>query len=173
MTVKDFLTNYNKTKNIEKHIIKTYVPYAEKITLCTKILETTCYEKISEDEKIFKMNTPSRQMMLMLVLVNTYTDIDINFQNVLEDFDILSEKELLGAIIKAIPEKEVALFSSLLNMCLDDLITNTRDLIPWMENKIKASSIVINTILESLMNSEQIKPIIDSLGVGEILGREG
>ena len=169
MTVKEFVTNYNKTKNIEKHIIKTYVPYAEKITLCTKILEITCYEKISEDEKIFKMNTPSRKMMFMLVLVDTYTDIDINFQNVLEDFDILSEKELLGAIIKAIPENEVTLFSSLLDMCLDDLITNTRDLIPWMENKIKASSIVINTVLESLINSEQIKPIIDSLGIGEVL----
>lgn len=173
MTVKDFITKYEKNKDISKYITKNYLPYAEKIALCNRIINSTCYENITGDKKIFKMNTPSRQMMLMLALIDTYTDIDINYKNVLADFDTLSEKGLLGAIIKEIPESEVALCTSLLNMCLDDLMTNTRDLVPWIESKGEAFGMVLNAVLEVVMNSEELKPIIDSLEIGEILDREG
>lgn len=171
MTVKEFVTNYNKTKNIEKHITKKYLPYAEKISLCNRILESTCYEKISEDKKIFKINTPLRQMLFLLSIVDNYTDIDINWQNPLEDFDQLNESKLLNEIIAIIPESEVAQYSSLLDMCLDDLMTNTRDLISWIESKVEASDMVVNAILETIMNTEELKPIVNSLGIEKVLPR--
>ena len=169
MTVEEFVTNYNKTKNIEKHITKTYLPYVEKIALCDKILKFTCYEEISKDKKIFKINTPLRQSIFLLSMVDQYTDIDINWQNPLNDFDELSETKLLGEIIKAIPESEITQFSSLLDMCLDDLMTNTRDLISWIESKGESLGMALNAILEVVMNSEELKPIIDSLEIGEVL----
>jgi len=172
MTVKEFVTNYNKTKNIEKHITKTYLPYAEKIALCNMILKNTCYKKVSEDRKIFKINTPSRQMLFLLSIIDQYTDIDINWKNSLSDFDELSETKLLGEIIKAVPESEITQFSSLLDMCLDDLMTNTRDLMSWIESKGESLGMALDAILEVVMNSEELKPIIDSLGIGEILSRE-
>ena len=169
MTVKEFVTNYNKTKNIEKHITKTYLSYAEKIALCNMILKNTCYEKVSEGRKIFKINTPSRQMLFLLSIIDQYTDIDINWKNPLSDFDELSETKLLGEIIKAVPESEITQFSSLLDMCLDDLMTNTRDLMSWIESKGESLGMALDAILEVVMNSEELKPIIDSLGIGEVL----
>jgi len=173
MTVKDFLMKYEKTKDISKHITKKYLPYAEKIALCNSIINTTCYKNITEDRKIFKINAPSRQMLFLLSMIDKYTDIDINWEDAVTDFDALCERELLGAIIKEIPESEVTLCSSLLDMCLDDLMTNTRDLVPWIEGKGEAFGMALNAILEVVMNSEELKPIIDSLGIGEILDREG
>ena len=171
MIVKEFLKKYEKNKDISKHITKKYLPYAEKITLCNRIIDATCYTKISDDKKIFKIDTPSRQMLLMLSIIDKYTDIDINWEDALADFDALSESELLGEILKVIPENEVTLCSSLLDMCLDDLMTNTRDLLSWVESKVEASNMVINTILETVMNTDELKPIINSLGIGEILSK--
>ena len=171
MTVKEFLGKYAKNKDISKHIIRKYLPYAEKIMLCNRIIDATCYTKISDNKKIFKIDTPSRQMLLMLSIIDKYTDIDINWENALTDFDALSEYELLGEILKEIPESEVTLCSSLLDMCLDDLMINTRDLVPWLENKMEASNMVVNAILETAMNTEELKPIINSLGIKEILNK--
>jgi len=171
MTVKEFLKKYEKNKDISKYITKKYLPYAEKITFCNRIIDATCYTKISDDKKIFKIDTPSRQMLLMLSIIDKYTDIDINWEDALADFDALSESELLGEILKVIPENEVTLCSSLLDMCVDDLMTNTRDLLSWVESKVEASNMVINTILETVMNTDELKPIINSLGIGEILSK--
>ena len=88
--------------------------------------------------------------------------IDINWENSLSDFDVLSEKELLGAIIKAIPESEITLFSSILEMCLDDLMTNTRALVSYIDGKLTAVEVLANSALEMLQSNEG-KAVIESI----------
>ena len=161
MTVKEFLINYEKTHDIEKHVIKKYIPYAKKVSMCDRIVRSTSYETIA-DKQVFKINTPARQELFLLNMVDLYTDIDINWENNLSDFDVLSEKELLGAIIKAIPESEITLFSSILEMCLDDLMTNTRDLVSYIDSKLTAIDMVSNSILE-MIQSEEGKAIIENI----------
>lgn len=161
MTVKEFLMNYEKTHDIEKHVIKKYIPYAKKVSMCDRIVRSTSYETIA-DKQVFKINTPARQELFLLNMVDLYTDIDINWENSLSDFDVLSEKELLGAIIKAIPESEITLFSSILEMCLDDLMTNTRDLVSYIDGKLTAVEVLANSALEMLQSNEG-KAVIESI----------
>ena len=166
MTVKNFLSSYKKTNNIEKHIIKKYVPYAEKIITCDKIIKHTCYESIS-DKQVFKINTPLRQCLFLLSIIDIYTDIDIDWDDPLKDFDLLSEDGILGLIIKSIPESEFTLFSSILDMCIDDLITNTRDLVSFVESKLTAIEMVSNSIIEMLGQEDTknaISNLLDNIG---------
>ena len=172
MTVKEFLDDYKKTKSIDKHIVKKYLPYAEKISFCTNIVESTCYEILSDGKKIFKVNSPFRNALFLLNLVEHYTDISIDWkQGALSEFDALSESETLALIIKTIPESEVKQCSSILEMCLDDLMTNTRDLVSYVESKSQAVGLMLNTVYDMLINSDEGKTIINSLGIGEVLSK--
>ena len=161
MTVKEFIMKYEKTHDIEKHIVKKYIPYAEKVSMCDRIVRSTSYETIA-DKQVFKINTPARQELFLLNMVDLYTDIDINWEDSLKDFDVLSEKELLGVIIKAIPESEITLFSSILDMVLDDLMTNTRDLVSYIDAKLDVLGILTNLALDALQSDEG-KAVIENI----------
>ena len=164
MTVKEFITNYNKTKNIEKHITKKYVPYAQKVSLCDRIVRSTSYEEVA-GKQVFKINTPARQELFLLNMIDLYTDIDINWKDSLADFYALSESGLLGGIIKEIPESEITLFSSILDMCVDDLMTNTRDLVSYIDGKIESISLGLNALLDAI-DPATVNAILSELNPG-------
>ena len=162
MTVEQFILIYKtkkedeKEKFINEHIVKQYVPFNEKLTYCSKIIEHSMYEKNTDngEKLIFKQNSPVKFLFSNLSLIKLYTDLDINFdENPLSIFDALNENGLIIDIINAIPKTEYAEFQMLLDMIQDDRIMNERDLVSFIETKLNTLSLSLNSLSEILLNS--------------------
>ena len=163
MKVKDFVTKFNNVKDksdidsfLNKHIIKNYVSYAEKLTHCKNIINICCYSSINE-KKFFKMNSPMKEMLLQMTFLKCYTDIEIDPANI-EEYDMLMESKLIGLLIGHIDKSEISLFSSILDMMINDEIMNTRDLVSFLENKIDTINMTLNSLLD-VVDSEEIKKL--------------
>lgn len=131
-TVKSFCKKYNvaniiqaQEEFIEDVINKHYVPYETKITICEKIIESSYYKKTEDGEtKKLHINSPAQHMLYYLNLIKYYTNINIDFGNALEEFNMLNECGLLDVIISCIPDREHQEFSMILDMVKSDVIKN-------------------------------------------------
>lgn len=150
-------SNEEKEKFIAEHITTKYISFSEKLMYCNKIAENTLFVTDEEGEnKRFKQNSPSKFLFTNLILIKLYSDLEINFEkDPIKCFDLLNENGLIIGFIQEIPETEYAEFQTLLNMVIDDIIVNERDLVSYIENKIDVLHLSLNTLLDSL---KDIKP---------------
>lgn len=147
---------------LNKHVTRTYVPYVEKIAICTNIVECTTHKTV-DDRKIVFVNTPMRYILFIMNLIKTYTDIDINFNDghYLEDYDALQKEGVIQALIGGesapIPLSEYEEFSTILNMILDDFRDNEYSLTAMLYNfkeSLHISEDVINSVVEELSKQQ-------------------
>ena len=182
-TVKEFCEKYNgtnvaQTKKalVEKIMNKHYVSYEMKITICEKIIENSYYRKIEkngENIKKLHVNSPGKYMGYCLWLVKKYTNIEINFDNSLEEFNLLNENELLDIIFSNIPEKELKEFSMILDMVERDILQNEYEINAFISNQVERfgelAGIVLKQVIEQLnesiknMDEKTIDKIIKNL----------
>lgn len=165
MKVSQFIDGYKATTKgkeeyINKHIVKNYIPYADKISTCDRIINSSMMT--NTEPNVFKMNTPMRKMLFALSIIDLYTDIDINWGNVLVDYDLLDESKLLIAIVSEIDRDEIEHFSSILNMMVDDYMVNNRELVSYIETKIEAMKLGFDA-LSDVFNSEQVQALISNI----------
>ena len=125
MTVQDFIDLYNtyegEAENIELEITE-YVPFAQKVDLCRAIIEDSTYDK----DKNFKMNSALRNVLYRMVLVDTYTNIDIDFGNAVKEYDLLESEYALTTLLSQIDEEEIRRFDEIMQCELNDLYQNER-----------------------------------------------
>ena len=143
--VKQIAMNKDKEGYLRQRLVKKYVPYEEKIAECSKIVDVTSYIDMN-GQKLYNRNTPSRAMLFSLTLIKKYTDIEINFINVLPDYNKLEENDLIEPIINAIPAKEISIWQTVMKMIEDDKQENERSL----ASKLDSLGIFSNTFLEAL-----------------------
>ena len=148
MKIDEFIKKYNNAKDKDKFlsecITTQYVPYRNKIADCDGIIKAS-----SELDGIFRINTPAQFMMFMIQLISRYTEIEKE-EDILGEFEKLDELNLINAIISKIPEREYTSYSTILNMIQDDYMENNRSLLSFIETKIKALGLSIDTILETI-----------------------
>lgn len=142
---------------IKKHIVTEYIPYIEKDVVCTRIMYATCYA--DKDRRIVKFNTPTRQILFNMNLIDLYTDIEISFKDdeTIKQYDKLMSSGAIYLLIDAISETEYMEFSTLLDMKIDDLISNEYSLTAILYNlkeSIGISSEVIGAAIEAITKEE-------------------
>ena len=163
MKIKDFIAEYktasddHKAHAINKHIVKKYVPYIEKVASCQMIVENSMYIK-DEYGKVFQPNTPLRFQMFVGELIRHYTDIDIESgQDRIEIFDAFEENGITELFMQCLGSEAVK-FQTVLQMCCDDVTFAETDLVKWVNGKITAAGLGLNALLEavgSLENGEE------------------
>lgn len=182
MNVKEFVEKYNnlsnellKTNLLNGIIIKTYIPFSEKLVRCTTIANSTTHELTGEgteyEKMIFKENTNARYLYFCLNIIDLYTDINIEWDNkeysVVKQFEELDEHGLIEIILSLILEKtektvmiddhihhssnEIEKFQTILDACIADITANENNLINYVDTKIDAFELVFNTLLDSVM----------------------
>ena len=147
---------------IKKHIITEYVPYLDKDVVCTRIIYATCYT--DKERKIVKFNTPVRQILFNMNLIDLYTDIEISFKDdeTIKQYDKLMSCGAIYLLINAIPEAEHMEFSTLLDMKLDDLVSNEYSITALLYNlkeSVNLSEEVINSAIEILSKEQNTTDI--------------
>ena len=139
---------------IKKHITTDYVNFLNKEVICTSIINTTCHTN-TDDRKITKINSSSRYIFFIMKMIETYTDIEIDIEKHPLDYyyDELNKIGAIDVLVNAIPEKEYAEFSTLLDMKLDDFINNEYSITALLYNLKESFSIseeVINSVIEEI-----------------------
>lgn len=99
--------------------VKPYIGYGVKIFLADNIIKTSCLK----NGRVY-IDSCKKYLLYIYALIDTYTNIEINQKEWMFQYDRLDSLGLIEPILALIPEKERATFKTILDMKLDDLMTN-------------------------------------------------
>lgn len=184
--VKSFVAEYEKCSNNDDRVkflktkLKTekYLSYADKIALAENIVKSSSYAIIKEDGKLkqtdrIALNSPMRYILFVMTVVDKYTNIEVNFGNIIPDFDALNFISLIEVIFEKIGDKETAEFNTVVEMVLNDFMSNKYQFKNYIDDTLlKISGVVekcaplINNIASKLdsMSEEDIEKLSGLLG---------
>ena len=161
MTIKNFIDEYKNASNkdafIQKHIITQYVTFSRKNVLCKQLAQKTTHAYITVDEvdkEVYKEDSVNRYILLMMLLIQLYTDIDMESMSY-EDFSLLDEYAIPDKIHQNIPERECSQWETLLRMHLEDIRCNERDLVAWLDQRIDVARLSVKTLFDALANMQE------------------
>lgn len=177
MKVKEFVEKYNsfsndtlKDKFIKESINKDYVPYVEKMSICQRIVNATTKKTISigkNEKEIFYMDSANRYLIFQIQLIQAYTDIVFSDgEEGIKEFELIDQYGINDIIINSIPEREYINFKAILDMKVDDSTFNENNFIQYIDTKIDALRLVIDTMGDSLldlMKNPEVMEAIQSL----------
>lgn len=177
MKVKEFVEKYNsfsndtlKDKFIKESINKDYVPYIEKMSICQRIVNATTKKTISigkNEKEIFYMDSANRYLIFQIQLIQAYTDIVFSDgEEGIKEFELIDQYGINDIIINSIPEREYINFKAILDMKVDDSTFNENNFIQYIDTKIDALRLVIDTMGDSLldlMKNPEVMEAIQSL----------
>ena len=159
MKIKEFTEKYNaiatdrlKEDYLNDNLhIKTYLPFLTKVTLADKLAKVTTLDKDTDNVNV---KSDVNYLLFCRMIVEQYTDLQIETEGFYEEYDLLNEFGLLDKIMQMIPEKEITEFKMICDMKKDDIIFN--------QSTPKA---FINQQIERITNiaSITLKPVLDKL----------
>lgn len=150
--VAQYKTSKDKESFIKKHIKRSYIPYAEKLSEAIEIANRSTHMSV-EDKVFYKKNTPIMRFMSMVRIIALYTDIECGQDKVVEMYDVLSKEGLMVQLLSSIPETEISEFMSLVDMSVSDIYENERDLSALLDSKMTALEFAMNTLLDSFQST--------------------
>ena len=163
MFVKSYKAN-SKAKDktfeefIDRHITTKYVPYLTKYTNCTDIVQKTTHIK-EGDREIIKVDSALQCIFFWMKLIELYTDIEFNKEDVVGEYDKLKEIGAIETLIANIPPAEMDEMTNILGMKMDDFYENEYSLHALLYNIKESFSIseeVINSVIEEIKNKVEI-----------------
>lgn len=184
MNIKDFIEEYNlrtsdtaKCKFVKEVLnIKEYIGIAEKISLAERVVKATLYER-DKDGKLtgnIKIDSVGRFILFTLTVIDTYTDLEVDFNNAISEYDLLEQNKLIDSFIGEngyIPFYEYSKLQVILNMILDDAIQNNFSTEAFVKNQVTRLSDLVGAtvspvfekLIENLNNMDE--KTVEKLGV--------
>ena len=168
MNIGKFIDEYTKTPSaqikdglITKHVVATYVPYETKMAEAKEIVKTTCYKKV-DGKQVFWMDTPTRYVLLMKEVISLYTDLEWDQTNFLIQFNLMEQYGLIDKIVKAIGP-DYSRFQTVLNMTIEDMITNERSLLSKIDSWLSSAKITFEELANTI--DDKISKAIEESGL--------
>lgn len=152
--------NYNKrssTKLKEEFLkaqvkIVPYQGYTTKLFLAQNIINISCMK----DGKVH-IDSCKKYIMYIYTMIKFYTNIDIKEKDLMIQYDLLDENNMVEKILDLIPEKERVIFKTILDMKQDDLMTNKYGTHAFIEEQMDRIEGVSSKF------SEAFAPLVDTL----------
>lgn len=177
MKVKDFVKKYEKNQDEAlKDIIKcTYLPFVKKCELCSRLVKSTHYVSDEDGSNTkFHVDSAARYMLLNLSIVDTYTNIDVDFSKAAEEYDLLAKYNLFYIIKAMLPKVELSELESILEMKEKDVLTNEYEPHAFIAGQVErfgtllgvSLSPVLDKLVASIENldDEKLAKLIETLG---------
>lgn len=159
ITVEQFAKEYFEIKSKqlqEKYIkeklkIKQYLPYNLKVALAKNIVNCSSFD----ENKNLNLSSTGRYLLYIRTVITQYTNLIENKENssFLDEYDALASTELLELILSEIPQKEINEFKTIVNMVLDDTITQFTSPQIFVSDQIQRIMTIISKISEPLITS--------------------
>lgn len=166
MKIKEFAEKYNviatdrlKEDYLNDNLhIKTYLPFLTKVTLADKLAKVTTLDK---DTGNVNVKSDVNYLLFCRMIVEQYTDLQIETEVFYEEYDLLNESGILDKIMQMIPEKEITEFKMIVDMAKSDLLQNKYENHAFISSQVdrfgQLTGLVLQPILEKL--SEQLENI--------------
>lgn len=160
LSIDKLIENYlrrTSTKMKEEYLkaaikVKPYVGYGAKVFLANTIINTTCLK----DGRVH-IDSCKKYLLYVFSLIDTYTNIEVDSKNWMLQYDRLDSLGLIEPILALIPEKEIVTFKTILDMKLDDLMTNRYGIHAYIEEQMDRFSAIAPEI------GKAFSPLIDKL----------
>lgn len=161
MYIKEFVEKYNaiatdrlKEDYLNNNLhIKTYLPFLTKVTLADKLAKVTTLDK---DTGNINVKSDINYLLFCRMIVEQYTDLQVETEGFYEEYDLLNESGLLDKIMQMIPEKEITEFKMICDMKKDDIIFNQSTPKAFINQQIERittiASVTLKPILEKLVD---------------------
>lgn len=163
-----FIGQYKTAKDkdafIKRHITTTYLPYPTKMSEAKQIAMISSHVNEKEGKLgEYKRDTMAQYFWTQIRLITNYTDIKAaEGESTVGMYDELSESGALEDIIKAIPSSEVTMFTSMVQMAMDDVYLYERDLPSYLETKMQAITMALGALSEGLTEITEGRPVENS-----------
>lgn len=164
MKIKKIVEEYNKiaTDNLKsKYLkdnlhVKTYIPYLTKVTIADKLARVTTLDKESGNVKV---NSSANYLLFCRMIIEQYTDLQIEIEGFYEEYDLLNESGILDKIMQEIPEKEIGEFKMLCDFSQKDLMTNMHENHAFISSQVDRFGQLIGITLKPVLDkiSEQLE----------------
>ena len=173
MKVNEFVEKYTSIKidklkdsYIKDNLnVKKYVGIADKINLVERIVNATMFVfKNDEITNEIKSDTIGRFLLTTLSIIDVYTDIEIDYGNIMEEYDLLSKDNIINILIGengVIPQSEVSEINVLISMRVDDVIQNNFTTHAFIQNQVTRFSEMIGSVFAPIM--ERISDILENI----------
>lgn len=160
ITIDKLIDGYLKRTSIKmkeeylKTVIKVnpYVSYGVKIFLADTIIKTSCLR----DGRVY-IDSCKKYLLYIYALIDTYTNIEINQKEWVFQYDRLDSLGLIEPILSLVSEKERATFKTILDMKLDDLMTNKYGIYAYIDDQMDRFTTIAPEI------AKVFTPLIDKL----------
>lgn len=184
MTVKEFLEDLNKVtgktvkeERMKKNLnVKQYVSFVDKVNLAERVVYHSTHDFDQKGNVVgdITINSISKYLLHVMGIIDMYTDLDINYNNLVEDYDLLNVNGMIQEIVTLIGEKEIAECQMLLDMKLGDFMQNKLSVYSFVRDQVERfgtlSGITLSSIKEGLANAvasltpEQIEQFASAFG---------
>lgn len=161
MKIKEFVEECNKVANdsikasrISSYLkVKPYVNFLDKVALANRVVNRSVYDL--DENGILSINVKSdvKYILHVMGMIELYTDLEINYENILEDYDLLNQSGLLVDIFKLIGDKEVGECQMLLDMKFADEMQNKLSTEAFISNQVERFGVLAGTVLSPIIES--------------------
>ena len=161
-TVEEFCKKYKETNVaqvkeglIDKIMNIQYVSYEMKITICETIMKNSYYKTTEVngiEVKKLHVNSPAQYMLYCLNLVKYYTNLIVDFNKALDEFNLLNECGLLDLMFNKIPERELKEFRMVLDMVENDIMRNEYETHAFISNQVERFGELFGRIIEPALS---------------------
>ena len=177
ITVKEFVKALtNRSSDDARRIylegtlaVKDYERYEVVCAICDQIIASSYFTADGQ----FKVDSCKKYLMYVSALLNTYTNIRFDESDALGDFNLLQRYGLVDVIISYIPESQMAVFDSVLNMKSNDLMTNYYEPHAFVREQVVKFAPLIHKWIESFLGAtENLVKDIDIEKVKKAIGKD-
>lgn len=160
ITVTKFIAQYNKLEGKAKEVylkdslIKTYMNYLDKVTIAQTIITLSC---VNQKNKKVEINSAKRYVLSIMFLINSYTNISVDFDKLYTDFDALNKNGLIERFMnnsigfEIIPTKELTEFQMILDMTMNDFMTNKYESHNFFVELVEIIASALNGKIDSMI----------------------
>ena len=163
MKIDTFIKLYNTKKTDEekinaiKQIMKNnHVSYSDKVNRAGIIAQNSYHVKQKNldgnEREVFQQNSAAKYMLYSLTLVDLYTNLEIDYKQSLEIFELL-DGDIIDIIISLIDDREKKEFRMLLDFACDDLFVNEYEPHAFIKNQVERFGYLIGTILAPVLEN--------------------
>ena len=162
MLVREFCEAYkaknfmNTKQGIEERVewikkelgLTPYLPFAEKRELCKKVIDVCC----TKENGLVKVDSVTRYILFTVSVISKYTELEFNADedyDSLDEYDMLCESRLLNPILELIGD-EYATCNNMLNMMMEDIISNNNTVEAVFGHALSKVSDSIDGLIETL-----------------------